>query len=59
MIIDKENNPEMYKGHVGDISMVLRVAVSGKSKSPDLYSIMQIIGKERTFARIDAAIEKE
>jgi len=56
---DYKKNPELYKGHVGDISMVLRVAVSGKSKSPDLYSIMQIIGKERTFARIDAAIEKE
>ncbi len=54
---DYKKNPEMYKGHVGDISMVLRVAVSGKTMSPDLYSIMQIIGKERTFARIDDAIK--
>lgn len=55
---DFKKNPEMYKGHVGDISMVLRIAVSGKSKSPDLYSIMQIIGKDRTFARIKAAMEE-
>ncbi len=54
---DFKNNPDMYKGHVGDISMVLRVAVSGKTMSPDLYSIMQIIGKERTFSRIDDAIK--
>jgi len=54
---DFKNNPDMYKGHVGDISMVLRVAVSGKTMSPDLYSIMQIIGKEKTFARIDDAIK--
>lgn len=53
---DFKNNPELYKGHVGDISMVIRVAVSGKSCSPDLYSIMQIIGTERVMARIDSAI---
>jgi glutamyl-tRNA synthetase len=53
---DFKNNPDQYKGHVGDISMVIRIAVSGKSCSPDLYSIMQIIGTERVFERIDNAI---
>ena len=53
---DYKKNPEMYKGHVGDISMVLRIAVSGKSKSPDLYSIMQILGKDRVIARLESAI---
>lgn len=53
---DYKNAPELYKGHVGDISMVLRIAVSGKTRSPDLYSIMQIIGKEKVIARLNAAI---
>ncbi len=49
---DYKKNPEMYKGHVGDVSMVLRIAVTGKMQSPDLYSIMKILGKERTLKRL-------
>lgn len=49
---DFKKNPELYKGHVGDISMVLRIAVTGKTKSPDLYSIMKILGKDRVIARL-------
>lgn len=52
---DYKKNPELYRGHVGDISMVLRIAVSGKTKSPDLYSIMQILGKDRVIKRLNAA----
>ena len=55
---DYKSNPELYKGHVGDISMVLRVAVTGKTKSPDLYSVMQIIGAKRVIERIESAINK-
>ena len=51
----RQKNPELYRGHVGDISMVLRIAVSGKTKSPDLYSIMQILGKDRVIKRLNAA----
>ncbi|MBR5296054.1 MAG: glutamate--tRNA ligase, partial [Clostridia bacterium] len=46
-------NPEMFKGHVGDISMVLRIAVSGKSASPDLCSVMKILGKEKVLERLE------
>ncbi len=42
-----KNNPEKYKGHVGDISMVLRVALTTKSMTPDLYEIMRLLGKDR------------
>ena len=42
-----KNNPEKYKGHVGDISMVLRVALTTKSMTPDLYEIMKLLGKDR------------
>ena len=47
-----KENPDAYKGHVGDISMVLRVAITGRQNTPDLYEIMQILGKERISNRI-------
>ncbi len=49
-----KNNPDSYKGHVGDVSNVIRVAVTGRTKSPDLYSIMKTLGRERVLARISA-----
>ena len=55
---DYKNNPQLYKGHVGDISMVLRVAVTGKTKSPDLFSIMQILGKDCVIQRLCSAANK-
>ena len=47
-----KKNPDAYKGHVGDVSNVIRVAVTGRTKSPDLYSIMKTMGKERVLKRI-------
>ncbi len=52
-----KKDPDAYKGHVGDISMVIRVAVTGRQNSPDMYDVMQILGKDRIIARIDKAIE--
>ncbi|MBQ9940645.1 MAG: glutamate--tRNA ligase [Clostridia bacterium] len=52
-----KKNPEMYKGHVGDVSMILRIAVSGRQNSPDMYEIMEILGKERVIQRIDNALK--
>ena len=49
-------DPTAYKGNVGDISMFIRVAVTGRMNSPDLYTVMQIIGKDRTLARVKAMI---
>ncbi|MBQ3050108.1 MAG: glutamate--tRNA ligase [Oscillospiraceae bacterium] len=51
-----KKNPEQYKGHVGDISMVLRVAITGRQNSPDMQMVMSILGKERTVERINAAL---
>lgn len=53
-----KNNPDSYKGHVGDISMVLRVSITSKSMTPNLYDIMQILGKDRILKRIEI-LEKE
>ncbi len=51
-------NPEAFKGSVADVSMFIRVAVTGKMNSPDLYTVMQIIGKEKTVSRINDIKEK-
>jgi len=45
-------NPDSYKGHIGDISTVIRVKITRRSQTPDLYEIMKIIGKERLLKRI-------
>ncbi len=52
-----KQNPELYKGNPGDASTIIRVAVTGRTNTPDLCSIMKVLGYDRTIARIDAAIE--
>ena len=51
-------NPEMYKAHVGDVSTVLRVALTARTNTPDMYEIMQVLGKERIIKRFEKAIEE-
>ena len=51
-------NPDMYKAHVGDVSTVLRVALTGRTNTPDMYEIMQVLGKDRVAKRLETAIEK-
>lgn len=53
---DYKKNPDQYKGHVGDVSTVIRIAIMGRSQSPDIWEIQQILGEERTKARIQAQI---
>jgi len=50
-------DPTAFKGSVADISMFIRVAVTGKMNAPDLYTVMHIIGKENTLERIGAMID--
>ena len=49
-------DPSAFPGTVADISTFVRQAVTGKTNSPDLYTVMQILGYERTVARIKATI---
>ena len=51
-------NPEAFKGNVADVSMFLRVAVTGKLNAPDMYTVMQILGYDRVVARITDMITK-
>ena len=53
-----KKNKEAFKGHVGDVSTLIRIAVMGRSQSPDVWEIQQILGEERTKARIQDAIAK-
>lgn len=48
-----KENPENYKGHVGDISMIIRVALTTKTMTPDLYEIMKLLGKDRICKRFN------
>ena len=48
-----KSNPDNYKGHVGDVSTVIRVALTTKSMTPNLYDIMKLFGKERIIKRIE------
>ncbi len=50
---DYKKNPDDYKGHVGDICEAIRVMITGRLKSPDLFSIMKILGKDRILKRIE------
>ena len=50
-------NPGMYKAHVGDVSTVLRVALTARTNTPDMYEIMQVLGKDRIAKRFDVAKE--
>lgn len=51
-------NPDRYKAHVGDVSTVLRVALTGRTNTPDMYEIMQVLGKDRMMKRFEKAIKE-
>ena len=51
-------DPTAFPGTVADISTFIRLAVTGKSNSPDLYTVMQILGYERTVQRIQTCLKE-
>lgn len=48
-----KENPDKFKGNVADVSTIIRVALTTKSMTPDLYEIMKLLGKERIMNRIN------
>lgn len=48
-----KKSPENFKGHVGDLCEAIRVMITGRTKSPDLFSIMKILGIEEIKKRIE------
>lgn len=53
---DYKKNPEAFRGNVGDVSMVIRVAVTGRQNSPDMYEVMGILGREKVAERLNKAL---
>ena len=51
-----KNAPDEFKGHAGDVAGVIRAAVTGRLNTPDLYTIMQVLGENKVKERINEAI---
>ena len=49
-------DPTAFPGTVADVSTFIRQAVTGKTNAPDLHTVMQILGKERSLERINKVI---
>lgn len=52
-----KQNPDAFSGHVGDVSTVIRVALTGRTNTPDLYSITKLLGKQRVAERLSKALK--
>ena len=52
-----KKNPELFKGHVGDVSTVIRLAVTSRKNTPDLCSIMSLLGQDKVNERINSVID--
>lgn len=52
-----KKNPDAFKGHVGDISTVIRIAVTSRTNTPDLYMIMKLLGQNKVVERINKTTE--
>ncbi len=52
-----KKNPDAFKGHVGDVSTVIRIALTSRRNTPDLYSIMNLLGEDEIKARLNEAVE--
>lgn len=55
---DFKKEPDKYKGHVGHVSTVIRIALMGRSQSPDVWTIQQIMGEDMTKRRISSLLMK-
>ena len=51
-------NPEAYKGTIGDVAEILRITLTTKRNSPNLYYVMQVLGKEECDRRINLVLSK-
>ncbi len=55
---DFKKNPNDYKGHVGHVSTVIRIALMGRAQSPDVWAIQQLMGEDKVRARLEAAVKE-
>ena len=52
-----KKDPESYNGTIADAAKILRVALTGKAQTPDLYSLMHVMGKDRVLKRLEQSTE--
>ena len=52
-----KQNPDAFRGHVGDVSTIIRVALTGRTNTPDLYSITALLVEETVKSRLNAALK--
>ena len=52
-----KKNPDAFKGHVGDVSTVIRIALTSRRNTPDLHAIIALLGNDKVKARLDDAIK--
>lgn len=52
-----KQNPESYKGHVGDVSTVIRICLTARANTPDMYEIMNVLGSESVIKRLQNAVK--
>ena len=52
-----KQNPDAYKGHIGDISTVIRICLTARANTPDMYEIMKVLGKDSVIKRLEYAIK--
>ena len=52
------SNPNLYKGHIGNVCEMLRVALTSSLETPDIYEIMQVMGENRVLDRINSFVNK-
>ena len=48
--------PEKFEGHIGDVSTIIRVALTGRTNTPDLFAITSLLGEETVKARLEKAL---
>ncbi len=53
-----KQNPDAFPGNVGDVSMFIRIAVTGKTVSPDMYEVMRVLGTDKVKERINREIDR-
>jgi glutamyl-tRNA synthetase len=57
-ISKKDFNKNVHKAHIGDVAMVLRIALTGKTTTPDLYEIIKVMGNDRVKSRLLSVLTK-
>lgn len=53
---DYQANPSAYKGDVSAVAKIFRVLLTGRAQTPDLHSVMRVMGRDRVLRRLNAVL---